>query len=607
MELGMGCAARDAPNADCGISAKDYHWRIERSTTASFALGSPSLSSGVIGMTTRLVLVATIAATWSCCATFSVAATPEPTQVTIAGSLQSELGCPGDWQPGCAQSSLSYDSADTVWQAAFGVPAGAWEYKAALNGTWDENYGANAQPDGGNIPLNLAAPASVKFYYDHATHWITDNANSVIATVPGSFQSELGCPGDWQPDCLRSWLQDPDGDGTYAFSVTGVPAGDYEAKVAIDEGWAVNYGAGGVQNGPNIPFTVVSALQTVTFTYDAVTHVLVIDVGGAFPGQPLAVTIAGNLQSELGCAGDWDPTCDDTQLAFDAEDVVWQRAFNVPAGAWEYKAALDEMWTENYGANATANGANIPFGLMSATPVKFYYDHASHWVTDNVGTIIATVPGSFQSELGCTGDWDPTCLRSWLQDTDGDGTYTRTVTGLPAGMYECKVAIDESWTENYGAGGAPGGANLPFAVPNESAEVLFSWNSVSKVLTISVNGVPVFEFEGFFAPVLNLPAVNVVRAGAAVPVKFSLDGDQGLDIFAAGSPTSTPVACDASDPVGAIEETVTAGASGLSYDATTGQYIYVWKTRPAWAGSCRELVLTFTDGSVQRAQFQFRR
>ena len=25
--------------------------------------------------------------------------TPDPTSVTIAGSLQAALGCPGDWQP----------------------------------------------------------------------------------------------------------------------------------------------------------------------------------------------------------------------------------------------------------------------------------------------------------------------------------------------------------------------------------------------------------------------------------------------------------------------------------------------------------------------------
>ncbi len=144
--------------------------------------------------------------------------TPDPSSVTIAGSLQDELGCSGDWQADCAAAHLAYDSSDDVWQQLFSLPAGTWEYKAALNDSWDENYGLNAAPGGANIPLSLAAETDVKFYYDHKTHWITDNQYSVIATVAGSFQSELGCPGDWQPDCLRSWLQDPDGDGSYSFS-----------------------------------------------------------------------------------------------------------------------------------------------------------------------------------------------------------------------------------------------------------------------------------------------------------------------------------------------------------------------------------------------------
>ena len=71
----------------------------------------------------------------------------------------------------------------------------------------------------------------------------------MIAVAPGSFQSELGCPADWDPSCLRSWLQDPDGDGIYAFETTALPAGSYETKVAIDEGWDENYGQGGVLNG----------------------------------------------------------------------------------------------------------------------------------------------------------------------------------------------------------------------------------------------------------------------------------------------------------------------------------------------------------------------
>lgn len=212
--------------------------------------------------------------------------TPDPTSVTVAGSLQSELGCAGDWDPSCSSTFLAFDEADRVWQASWSVPAGAYEYKAALNGLWDENYGANAQRNGSNIGLNLADTATVKFYYDHETHWIADNINKVIATAPGSFQSELGCPGDWDPSCLRSWLQDVDGDGNYSFETTELPAGSYEAKVAINESWDLNYGAGGVQNGDNITFSV-EAGQRVVFTFDSATHVPTITVysGGLEPGD----------------------------------------------------------------------------------------------------------------------------------------------------------------------------------------------------------------------------------------------------------------------------------------------------------------------------------
>jgi glycosidase len=218
--------------------------------------------------------------------------TPTPVEVTIAGSFQTELGCPGDWQPECAATHLGYDGEDGVWQAVFSIPAGSWEYKAALNNSWSENYGANALQDGPNIGLTLGTPTDVKFYYDHETHWVTDRINSTIATVPGSFQDELGCSGDWQPDCLRSWLQDPDGDGVYTFSTDAIPAGSYEAKVAINESWDENYGQGGVPGGPNYAFDV-PANATVTFSYEHVTHLLTILVEGGGHSQDNHVETSG--------------------------------------------------------------------------------------------------------------------------------------------------------------------------------------------------------------------------------------------------------------------------------------------------------------------------
>jgi hypothetical protein len=221
------------------------------------------LAAGVLLASLLLVLVAPA----------RVFATAQPASVTVVGDFQSELGCPGDWQPDCAATQLTYDANDDVWQGTFVLPGGQWQYKAALNGSWEENYGANATLNGANIALVLATDAAVKFYYHHTTHWITDNHTAVIATAPGSYQSELGCADDWDPGCLRSWLEDPDGNGIYQFSTSVIPAGTYEAKAAINESWDENYGAGGVPNGPNISFAVPPN-ATVTFTYDPVSHVL---------------------------------------------------------------------------------------------------------------------------------------------------------------------------------------------------------------------------------------------------------------------------------------------------------------------------------------------
>jgi len=115
-----------------------------------------------------------------------------------------------------------------------------------------------------------------------------------------------------------------------------------------------------------------------------------------------------------------------------------------------------------------------------------------------------------------------------------------------------------------------------------------------------------FAFDGFFSPIRNGGTLNRVKAGSAVPVKFSLGGDRGLEIFAAGNPRSVSVACDGSQP-GAPEATVTPGSSSLSYAAGSDRYTYVWKTNKAWAGTCRKLEITFVDGSTHEALFDFRK
>jgi hypothetical protein len=114
-----------------------------------------------------------------------------------------------------------------------------------------------------------------------------------------------------------------------------------------------------------------------------------------------------------------------------------------------------------------------------------------------------------------------------------------------------------------------------------------------------------YAFDGFFQPVDN-GTVNKVNAGSAVPVKFSLGGDFGLDVLAAGSPTSAAYTCDGSAQ-DVIEQTVTASTSSLSFKAGTNQYVYVWKTEKVWANTCRVFTLTLADNSTHTARFRFTR
>lgn len=125
------------------------------------------------------------------------------------------------------------------------------------------------------------------------------------------------------------------------------------------------------------------------------------------------------------------------------------------------------------------------------------------------------------------------------------------------------------------------------------------------VSTFTIDASDDYDFTGFFPPVNNDGVLNVMNAGRSIPVKFSLGGDMGLQVLAADSPTSQQVACDQGVPTDPIETTVTAGASMLTYDPSTGQYSYVWKTDRTWTG-CRQFTLTLDDGSQHTALFKFR-
>jgi len=149
------------------------------------------------------------------------------------------------------------------------------------------------------------------------------------------------------------------------------------------------------------------------------------------------------------------------------------------------------------------------------------------------------------------------------------------------------------------------GANINTSSVGAKSFTVNAKDNVGNTGNASVNYSVNYNFSGFFQPVDNQPTLNAVKAGQSVPVKFALGGNQGLSIFAAGYPKSQQITCGGG-AVDDIEQTVTAGSSSLSYDATTQQYTYVWKTDTTWAGTCRQLLVRLADGTDHLANFQFK-
>ena len=136
------------------------------------------LTTGALGMTTEL---------W----------------VTVDGRVSSEA--PAGWDdpnrtvhvpgtfPGpswdAASNKMYFDTELELYVYTFeNVPAANYEFKIAINGTWDENYGAGGSANGANIAVSVPETMDVTVYYNDSTHLAVTNVTYkfVEASVSGS-------------------------------------------------------------------------------------------------------------------------------------------------------------------------------------------------------------------------------------------------------------------------------------------------------------------------------------------------------------------------------------------------------------------------------------
>lgn len=156
-------------------------------------------------------------------------------------------------------------------------------------------------------------------------------------------------------------------------------------------------------------------------------------------------------------------------------------------------------------------------------------------------------------------------------------------------------AITPACSKASGSTFAPGTTTVTCSATDDAG------NTGSASFTVTVG----FNWGGFYAPV-DKGVHNVVKAGATVPLKFSVTGAGGAyirDLSVVAFKTVT-ISCDSTVPTDEVEMTSTGGTQ-LRYDTGAEQFIQNWQT-PKTPGKCARATITLTSGDKIWADFRLK-
>jgi hypothetical protein len=224
-------------------------------------------------------------------------------------------------------------------------------------------------------------------------------------------------------------------------------------------------------------------------------------------------------------------------------------------------------------------------------------------------------------------------VSGWSGRVSGMGPYRVVVTGascvapdstpptidLRTPFDGAEYLLDEDVAADYGCTDEPGGSGLVSCVGTVADGAAVDTSDVGE-RTFEVDAADaaantaaarnvyrvVYDFGGFLWPVRNPPAINHWRAGLPVPIRFELDGDRGRDVIEEGWPQVAQIECGSgAEPASGEPARHPRWFRELAFRKRTARYVFLWRTRREWAGTCRRFLLRLNDGTVKRADFEF--
>ena len=264
-------------------------------------------------------------------------------------------------------------------------------------------------------------------------------------------------------------------------------------------------------------------------------------------------------------------------------------------GTWhvlQLDHAAGDLWTKT-------------FTIGSSNPIQL--DSEAEDLNGNVGYSFNKAV-NFSSVPDTAGTRPTIQIDNPLPSPGPGGTFTLNQS-VPA-QFSCSsnVGIASCTAATDGGASIQSGGLLDTSKPGTHTLTVAAEDVAGHANTASVTYVVNFVLGGFDSPVSNPPAVNQVNAGSTVPLKWTLRDAAGnvyANMNAVQSIGSKQVRCPNGPSVDPNLPEVGIGTNGVA-GVTGGSFHYNWATDKKWGGTCRTLLVHFSDGSTQTANFQFK-
>ena len=249
--VAMGCDADWAPgcekaaltrdatgvySATFTLPAGDYQYKVAEGGSWDTSFGAGGAAGGA---NISYTLTETTPVTFFYNrATHRVWNTATDQMVTLPGSFQKALGCTDNWKPECLAPLMEPVGNGAYTYSTTALPEGEYEFKVAIRGSDNENYGQDGAVGGANYQFATKANKLVTFTYDSQTHKVA--IASADAPVAGAGEQRAY----WVTSSILAWPTSllPQG-VTRAQVLDGSAALSYELVTAPEGGAGLSDGA----------------------------------------------------------------------------------------------------------------------------------------------------------------------------------------------------------------------------------------------------------------------------------------------------------------------------------------------------------------------------